>query len=361
MVLYRNKYLPIWYNFWTTTTNVNEIRATLNKLYLVLQAMGQDRAKDPLSLCKIAHSPNNVTFNRYPDVYPFDLTRVILSSISNDYINASHIISIDAKKKYIATQGPLPTTFVDFWEMVWEQHTAVIVMLTKEEESGRVKCHRYWPENVGETKRYHKIEGDNTVCFKIFFAEQIIMPDGHTVIRELAVKREMLLRNHGDRAIPEIRLIRIINFLAWDDHDSCDPRALLSLVDMSNEINKLAQSDVLILGTQSSEFVIGPMVILCSAGIGRTGTFCAVDAVIHHMTHSIPKGATFEINGNRLPPFDLIAQTVNHFRQQRPGFVQTSAQFYLIYEAILLRIVDLFHLREPASWPCLNVRDKDEE
>ncbi|KAJ3305625.1 Tyrosine-protein phosphatase non-receptor type 1 [Kappamyces sp. JEL0829] len=360
LILYRNRYLPLWYRDWTTNPDVNAIRSHTSRLFAHLQDLEKARHQDPSYSMRIAHAPHNISLNRYPDVSPFDQTRVVLTSRSNDYINASYITSPDVQKRYIATQGPLPSTFGDFWHMVWEQHSAVIVMLTKEEETGRLKCHRYWPEKVGQTKRYHKVEGSNSVCFKIFYAEEILMADGVTTIRELIVKREMLLRDHDEIVLPEIRLIRILHFTAWDDHDSCDARALLSVIDLSNEINRLASSDMIIHRAATGVVAIGPMVIHCSAGIGRTGTFCTADTVIHLLTTggSLPEAASAAANEDTKPlRDDLIAITLNHYRKQRGGFVQTSSQFQLLYEVVLLRMADHFHQKLPPAWPCMEYLD----
>src|SRR3954453_15837138 len=98
-----------------------------------------------------AISKTSMKFNRYSDIIPFDRNRVKLyikrSGNNTDYINASYIETPQKVRRYIATQGPLENTFEDFWSMVWEQRSFVIVMLTKEHEKGRVKCARYWPDS----------------------------------------------------------------------------------------------------------------------------------------------------------------------------------------------------------------------
>ncbi|NXD49030.1 PTN20 phosphatase, partial [Corvus moneduloides] len=82
-----------------------------------------------------------------------DKTRVPLGE-KNGYINASYIrMNVGEEEHfYIITQGPLPSTMADFWQMVWESESDVIAMMTKEVELGQVKCHQYWPEPPHDCK-----------------------------------------------------------------------------------------------------------------------------------------------------------------------------------------------------------------
>ncbi|KAJ8311229.1 hypothetical protein KUTeg_011219 [Tegillarca granosa] len=113
----------------------------------------------PTDNCDTAKLPENKVKNRFRNVLPYDINRVMLSS-EPDYINASHIIMNvgESECHYIACQGPLPNTTEDFWQMVWEQEVDIIAMLTLDMESRKVKCHRYWPESS---------EGPLFVCEKI--------------------------------------------------------------------------------------------------------------------------------------------------------------------------------------------------
>lgn len=303
-----------------------------------------------------AYNTKNAKLNRYADIAPFDRNRVILSTKPNDYINASFMKSMDGQRNYIATQGPLQSTLGDFWQMTWDQKSGVIVMLTQTEESTRVKSHKYWPDNVGDTKRYHKSVGNNSVCFQVFYADELQMMNGTTVIRELVVKREMLLKGVDDDVV-EIRLIRIIHYLAWSDYDSCDARSLLSLIDVVNEVNRQAAHDIVVKRDSSDPYEIGPKIINCSAGVGRTGTFCTADSVLAMLTNPLPiLSEVDQRDWDELPPDDIIARTVNHFRTQRCGFVQTSAQFELLYDAVLLKLGDLFDAKVEAKWPRVPVK-----
>ena len=90
--------------------------------------------------------------NRFKNILPFDNTRVRLTDTDGgDYINANYLrMTMDEDPHYIATQGALPGTVVDFWRMVYQENVRVIVMTTNETERGRVKCHCYWPPERGE-------------------------------------------------------------------------------------------------------------------------------------------------------------------------------------------------------------------
>src|SRR6266542_354530 len=101
------------------------------------------------------------TKNRYNNIWPYDHARVKICECKEgdcDYVNASYVQAEGCIKRYIATQGPLPATYDDFWKVVWEQNSRVIVMLTKEEEAGRIQCHRYWSECTVKPCRYGSIE-----------------------------------------------------------------------------------------------------------------------------------------------------------------------------------------------------------
>ena len=109
----------------------------------------------------IAFKTENKKKNRYPDKLPYDHNRVILNAVLNgsnsDYINASSVTDHDPRNpSYIVTQGPLAQTVADFWQMIWEQGCAVIVMLSRLQDNGYQLCHRYWPEEGSE--QYHIFE-----------------------------------------------------------------------------------------------------------------------------------------------------------------------------------------------------------
>ncbi|KAI8900001.1 protein-tyrosine phosphatase-like protein [Globomyces pollinis-pini] len=369
--LYVSNYLPIWYSPWIKNTDPMDLRKVVNGYFKTIKDMESERLNihDSIFKTRIANSTKNSKLNRYPDIVPFDYNRVVLSSKNSDYINASYLKSLGNGKTYIAAQGPTPETFGDFWQMIWEQSTAVIVMLTKEEEYGRIKCHRYWPNSVGDTKRCHKYIDNNSICFKIFYSEDFEVMNGSTIIREFVVKREMLLRD-SPIALPEppeIRRIRMIQYLHWEDHHSTDPRSLLSLIDVTNEVNRQAIEDTMILSASDTNFFkVGPMVIHCSAGVGRTGCFCTVDSIMDQLKQKLDLSNLIESGKeifnhqqwDKLPGNDLISLAINNYRVQRIGTVQSLSQFQLCYDAIALCISDAYHEKKPITWDLLLYDDE---
>ncbi|XP_054607580.2 protein tyrosine phosphatase receptor type Db isoform X23 [Nothobranchius furzeri] len=227
--------------------------------------------------------------NRYANVIAYDHSRVILSSIEgvpgSDYINANYIDGYRRQNAYIATQGPLPETFGDFWRMVWEQHTANIVMMTKLEEKSRVKCDQYWPTRGTETYGLIQVTLLDTV--------------------ELATysMRTFALYKSGSN---EKREVRHFQFTAWPDHGVPEhPTPFLAFL---RRVKSCNPPDA------------GPMIVHCSAGVGRTGCFVVIDG----MTERIKHEKTIDIYGH-----------VTLMRSQRNYMVQTEDQYIFIHDALL--------------------------
>ncbi|KAJ4431133.1 Receptor-type tyrosine-protein phosphatase N2 [Periplaneta americana] len=150
----------------------------------------------------IAQKAENMKKNRYPEVLPYDHARVVLNDLANisgsDYINASTITDHDPRNPaYIATQGPLPHTAPDFWQMVWEQGSVVMVMLTRLTENGTAMCHRYWPEEGSEL--YH--------IYEVHLVSEHIWCDDYLV-------RSFYLKN---LKTGETRTVTQFHFLSWPD------------------------------------------------------------------------------------------------------------------------------------------------
>nr|XP_054607578.1 protein tyrosine phosphatase receptor type Db isoform X18 [Nothobranchius furzeri] len=227
--------------------------------------------------------------NRYANVIAYDHSRVILSSIEgvpgSDYINANYIDGYRRQNAYIATQGPLPETFGDFWRMVWEQHTANIIMMTKLEEKSRVKCDQYWPTRGTETYGLIQVTLLDTV--------------------ELATysMRTFALYKSGSN---EKREVRHFQFTAWPDHGVPEhPTPFLAFL---RRVKSCNPPDA------------GPMIVHCSAGVGRTGCFVVIDG----MTERIKHEKTIDIYGH-----------VTLMRSQRNYMVQTEDQYIFIHDALL--------------------------
>ncbi|XP_045332961.1 receptor-type tyrosine-protein phosphatase F isoform X19 [Leopardus geoffroyi] len=227
--------------------------------------------------------------NRYANVIAYDHSRVILTSIDgvpgSDYINANYIDGYRKQNAYIATQGPLPETMGDFWRMVWEQRTATVVMMTRLEEKSRVKCDQYWPARGTETYGLIQVSLLDTVELATY-----------TV-------RTFALHKSGSS---EKRELRQFQFMAWPDHGVPEyPTPILAFLRRVKACNPLDA---------------GPMVVHCSAGVGRTGCFIVIDAMLERMKHE----KTVDIYGH-----------VTCMRSQRNYMVQTEDQYVFIHEALL--------------------------
>ncbi|XP_053742967.1 protein tyrosine phosphatase receptor type Fa isoform X5 [Synchiropus splendidus] len=227
--------------------------------------------------------------NRYANVIAYDQSRVILTPVDgvpgSDYVNANYIDGYRKQNAYIATQGPLPETLSDFWRMVWEQRTCTIIMMTRLEEKSRVKCDQYWPSRGTET--YGMI--------------QVTMLD----TMELATYsvRTFALYKNGSS---EKREVRQFQFMAWPDHGVPEyPTPTLAFL---RRIKACNPPDA------------GPMMVHCSAGVGRTGCFIVIDAMLERMKHE----KSVDIYGH-----------VTCMRAQRNYMVQTEDQYIFIHEALL--------------------------
>ncbi|KAI8916670.1 protein-tyrosine phosphatase-like protein [Powellomyces hirtus] len=259
----------------------------------------------------VAQQSQNMRRNRYYDIIPYDRSRVVLSSPSpsdkSDYINASHFQGLPGTRPYVVSQGPMESICGDFWQMIWEQKTSLIVMLTNEEERGRVKCHRYVPRTPGQRVQY-----DNLGGISVTLIEEETMPNGEVVLRRVSLE-------HGR----ETRNLWQLHFTAWPDHRASSPQSVLSVLDLSRQLQTLAEK----------ETDAGPMVVHCSAGCGRTGTFCTIDGVLQLL----------ENQSNVHGQDDLVRQTVDKLREQRVSAVQTVEQYAFCYEAVLYRLLEWQH------------------
>ncbi|KAM9848657.1 receptor-type tyrosine-protein phosphatase C [Aulostomus maculatus] len=234
----------------------------------------------------------NGSKNRYLDILPYDYNRVQLTTGNGeagcDYINASFIDGFKESKKYIAAQGPKEETVTDFWRMVWEQQSSIIVMVTRCEEGNRVKCAQYWPSTDRQTEIFEE--------FVVKLNSEDQCPD--YTIRHLTLmnKRE----KNSEREVTHIQ------FMSWPDHGvPGEPHLLLRLRRRVNAFKN---------------FFSGPIVIHCSAGVGRTGTYIGIDAMM--------EGLETE---NRVDIYGYVVR----LRRQRCLMVQVEAQYILIHQALL--------------------------
>uniref|UniRef100_A0A9J7YPW0 Tyrosine-protein phosphatase n=1 Tax=Cyprinus carpio carpio TaxID=630221 RepID=A0A9J7YPW0_CYPCA len=265
-----------------------QLKEGLNSATILAQ-FDQLYRKRPGMTMSCAKLPQNLSKNRYRDISPYDATRVILKG-TDDYINANYInMEIPASSlinRYIACQGPLPNTCPDFWQMTWEQGSSLVVMLTTQVERGRVKCHQYWPNPSGSAT----YGGFQVSCQT---------EEGNSAF----LVRDMTL-THIESG--ESRELTQIQYLAWPDHgvpdDSTDFLDFVALVR-----SKRAGKDE-------------PVVVHCSAGIGRTGVLITMETAMCLMECGQP-----------VHPLEIVRT----MRDQRAMMIQTPSQFKFVCEAIL--------------------------
>ncbi|XP_037116513.1 receptor-type tyrosine-protein phosphatase S-like isoform X16 [Syngnathus acus] len=226
--------------------------------------------------------------NRYANVIAYDHSRVLLCAIDgipgSDYINANYVDGYRKQNAYIATQGALPETFGEFWRMVWEQRSAIVVMMTKLEERSRVKCDQYWPSRATETYGLIQVTLLDTVELATY-----------------CVRTFALFKNGSS----EKREVRQFQFTAWPDHGVPEhPTPFLAFL---RRVKGCNPPDA------------GPMVVHCSAGVGRTGCFIVIDAMLERIKHE----KTVDIYGH-----------VTLMRAQRNYMVQTEDQYVFIHDAL---------------------------
>ncbi|XP_040178419.1 receptor-type tyrosine-protein phosphatase S isoform X11 [Rana temporaria] len=226
--------------------------------------------------------------NRYANVIAYDHSRVILMPVEgilgSDYVNANYIDGYRKQNAYIATQGPLPDTFGDFWRMVWEQRSATIVMMTRLEEKSRIKCDQYWPTRGADTYGIIQVTLLDTIELATFCV------------------RTFSLHKNGST---EKREVRQFQFTAWPDHGVPEyPTPFLAFL---RRVKTCNPPDA------------GPIIVHCSAGVGRTGCFIVIDAMLERIKHE----KTVDIYGH-----------VTLMRSQRNYMVQTEDQYSFIHDAL---------------------------
>ncbi|NWW99971.1 PTPRJ phosphatase, partial [Caloenas nicobarica] len=227
--------------------------------------------------------------NRYNNVLPYDISRVKLSdqSSATDYINANYMPGYNSKKAFIAAQGPLPNTIEDFWHMIWEKNIYSIVMLTKCVEQARTKCEQYWPDK--QSKTY----GDIIVTM----VSEIVLPEW--TIRDFTVEKSNT---------PESHTVRQFHFTSWPDHGV--PETTDLLINFRHLVHEYS----------SQNPIDSPTLVHCSAGVGRTGTFIAIDRLIQQ----IEMENTVDVYG-----------VVYDLRMHRPLMVQTEDQYVFLNQCVM--------------------------
>ena len=350
--------------------------------------------------------------NRYNNIWPYEHSRVKLKDVSRDgcdYVNANFVKTSLSNRSYIATQGPIPSTFGDFWNMIWQRDIRVIVMLTAETEGGQVKAHNYWDKRsygqvklnfhsetkaaLEPSKSHRRPSRPELVTRRSSHLDQLGSSNGtqnsgngqssssnepHVIIRNFTM-------SHSRYPFEQMREVTQIQYSNWPDFGApAHPAHLLGLVEQCNGImQSVPPHKANGLASRSER----PILVHCSAGCGRTGTFCTVDTVVDvlkrqrqrqaRMRHTSPMDIDSEGDHTGRPPswghksnmhspppesplmsprgrsrieselrylddddLDLIEKVVGEFRLQRLSMVQSLRQFVLCYETVLEWIVE---------------------
>eukprot|EP00741_Cyanophora_paradoxa_P009468 tig00000144_g9172.t1 len=332
----------------------------------------------------LQYARQQTSANRYANILPYEHTRVKLKVIGDeegtDYINANYIKLSNNEKTYIATQAPLPSTFPQFWRMIWEQHTRVIVMLTRETENDRTKCDRYWPEPNQPPHTYGTI-----VVRCIESGVMANVPGLHKRVFKISRSKVSTPRPEmmNDRDEAEREVVQY-QFIGWPDHSvpsgPTGTQAIRQLVRLVDEAWR-AGVDVARLNASRAEDASAPITVHCSAGVGRTGAFIAIHhelrklrqyldlhrqrSLANHSNAPLLSAASASAASARppsassLPPAGsgalfTIYKTVSAMRESRPGMVQQREQYKFIYDTVLEEGAAMFaapHAPSPQTTP----------
>ncbi|XP_071965193.1 tyrosine-protein phosphatase non-receptor type 9-like [Antedon mediterranea] len=253
-----------------------------------------------------SYSRNSINMykNRYSNIFCLDDTRVKLKTshddLTSDYIHANYVDGFMQKNAFIAAQGPLPNTVNDFWRMVWQENVFVIVMTTRTEERGLIKCSQYWPKTLQDSLKFGDIIVTNIKVDK----------------KKDYIVTSLLLK---DTKVGWCRQVAHFQFTGWPDFGV--PESAKSVLQFHSEIRQYQKEAVAFMGSNWTGPEGGPPILVhCSAGIGRTGTLCAIDITLARLE------VTQKLN---------IYDTVRKMRTQRAFTVQTLDQYEFIHFAVI--------------------------
>ncbi|GFF93166.1 hypothetical protein IFM60648_09991 [Aspergillus lentulus] len=358
----KRRLLPRWLR---DASDVEDGGQKVSEKFLELEKKELDRMKQALSyemtgVSTSAEAPSKKyrvagiekgNKNRYNNIYPFDHSRVRLQDVPSggcDYVNANYMKAEYSNKRYIATQAPVPETFDDFWRVIWEQDVRLVVSLTAEIERGQVKCHRYWESgNYGpfrvnnfserripmKASGSHQNQRQSTMSFSDSSEES---SDPCIIVRHFGL-------SHSAFPFQPLREVTQLQYPYWPDFGTTSqPSHLLQLVDECNAVIR-ATSNTCFDNREAMPTEHRPVLVHCSAGCGRTGTFCTVDSVLDMLKRQRTARKTESQEISERPDtgwiyndnLDLIAKTVADFRTQRPSMIQNLSQFVLCYESVL--------------------------
>ncbi|XP_060592884.1 tyrosine-protein phosphatase 10D-like [Ruditapes philippinarum] len=278
--------------------NLNDIEEYVGNMHkdsnLLFSAEYEElKTLSPKHACEAADREENRMRNRYINIIPFDHSRVKLSTNgeddSADYINGNYLPGYNSPREYIGCQGPIPGTIDDFWRMTWEQNVSVIVMLTLCKEGQKIKCEQYWPDEVGEPKQYGDV---------------IVEITSYSNIRTYDYRMFRITNGSTTRVVKHFHFLSWLDFQANVHHDI--------ILDFIQHVRQHVQPPD----------TSGPMIIHCSAGVGRTGTYIALDHLMQFINEH-----DFDVE---IDIFDLVLK----LRENRQHMVQTEQQYVFIHDCV---------------------------
>ncbi|KAG6831967.1 hypothetical protein H0H87_003302 [Tephrocybe sp. NHM501043] len=377
---------------WKTSLDSQPQSIPLSRIYGIINPLKQKSTVVDLQehySIAVGTDPLNLHRNRYLDIQPYDRTRVRVTATARveetegRYLNASWVLERYGQKWWIASQAPLPNTAHTFLSLFLQPSTLppaslftgasserhrpsrirTIVQLTNDIEGGRRKAHPYFPSNIGQSTVLPPEDGDPTPALIVTLTGRQVIEEAHCVLSTLSLRsvaptpnsdtdgsasnvvdREEDAHNHSFSNEQEPVTFHHMLYTSWPDHgvprdrDRASLLAFIQLVDRTNRDTSLAG------GTDDEMLDPDPPIIVgCSAGIGRTGSFIAISSLLRNFGF-LPKPGSPAL-ASMLPPCpldvlpeaqgeDLVVQEVDSLREQRPGMVQRNEQIALIYDIL---------------------------